>query len=527
MAKEIINADFPEQIGISSNEIKALLDDFKRNNIELHSVKILRHGKCAFEGYAHPYNASTPHTMYSVSKSFTAVAIGFMFSEGRLTPDTKVIDLFPDFKPQKEDKFLEEMTIFHLLTMTAGKSVSVIADKTKNTWVRDFFHSKWGYEPGNGWEYISENTYICSVIIKRLTGLSLIDYLTPRLFKPLGIERRPFWECDPEGQEAGGWGLFITTDELARFILCLQQGGIYDGEQVIPADFVKTATSHLVDNNRRDANSHAGYGYFFWMNEMENSYRADGMFSQFGIVFKDYDAAFICTCSEINEVKTLDCIMRHFPGMFCDEKAEKPEGSCVCLTIDPLPCLPGGKRSVMEEFIKGKRISFLKNPVLNIAKFPVSMLPMPVVYMSANKGGNIDNVIFDFSENECTMSWDEGREHNTIKCGMDGKERYSPIHLAGMDFTAVSTAAWSDDSTLKIHMRPLESISERQITFVFNGSSVTAYPETSPALSTMTESLAADCADFIPGETLAAICAVPISKADILVEFPMKGRLNR
>ncbi|MCR5149635.1 MAG: beta-lactamase family protein [Clostridiales bacterium] len=526
MSKEIPAAGFPEQAGISSLEIKALIDDFKDSGIEVHSMKILRHGKSAFEAYAHPYRADMPHVMYSVSKSFVSVAMGFMFSEGRLTPQTKVIDLFPDFKPANTDEKLEQMTVFHLLTMTAGKSVSIVSDKKRDTWVRDFFKARWGYTPGEGWEYISENTYICGVIIKRLTGLGLIDYLTPRLFEPLGITRRPVWESDPAGQEAGGWGLFITTDELARFMLCLQQKGVYDNNQVIPADYVAWATSALVMNNRSNKNNHAGYGAYFWRNAMPGTYRADGMFSQFGIVFEDYDACFVCTCSEIDEAKTLDCIFRHFPAMFVETSEEQPENSALDLKIEPLPVLEAMPRSVMEEFISGKRITFAKNPVLNVAGFPTSMLPIPVVYMSSDKGGNIENVVFDFKKDECTMAWDEGRRHNVITCGMDGKERYSKIHLGGLDYTAVSTAAWADSSTLKINMRPLESISERCMTFEFKGKTVTCYPRCCPPLKSMTQNLKETAPDYIPNETVAKVGGTVIGDLDVIIEMPLHGRIK-
>ena len=227
ITKDIPRASCPEQVGIDRNEIKALIDDFDQSNIEVHSLMLIRDGKIAYESYRYPYCKEAPHTMYSVSKSFTSVAIGFAIDEGLLTLDTKVIDLFPEYRPKKYDDNLEKLTIYHLLTMTAGKDVSLLSDKTKGTWVKDFFTSKWAFAPGESWRYISENTYMCCVIIKKLTGMGVIDYLTPRLFEPLGITRRPFWEHDQQGVEAGGWGLYITTDELARFILCVANGGSY------------------------------------------------------------------------------------------------------------------------------------------------------------------------------------------------------------------------------------------------------------------------------------------------------------
>lgn len=523
---DIKKADFPEQVGISSNELRALIDDFDANGMELHSVMVLRHGKLAAECHRAPFGRDVPHTMYSVSKSFTGAAMGFAIDEGLLSLDTKVIDLFPEYRPKKYDENLENMTVYHLLTMTAGKDVSLLSDKTKNRWIKDFFESRWAFAPGEGWRYISENTYMCCAIIMRLTGMNVIDYLTPRLLKPLGIERRPFWEKDQNGIEAGGWGLFVTPEEFAKFILCMQQGGKYAGVQVIPEWWVAQSGAHQVDNLQYDdTHSCVGYGYFFWCNAFENSYRADGMFSQFGMVFSDYDAVFVMTASEINEAKARDAVFRHFPQMFVEETETEPEDACKDISMTPLPVLNEAPHSVYEKFVEGHIIHFPKNPILNIAGWPVSMLPMAVTYMSADRAGNIDNVILKFKDDECMMTWDEGKEHNTIVCGMDGKTRESKIHLGGIDFTALSSAAWVDESTLEIWMRPLESICERHIRLEFNGYNVKLVPSSSPSLKSMAKYIASGVNLFIPNKLLSDLGAKAVTKLDVVLESPISGKM--
>lgn len=521
-------AEFPEQVGIDSKEMKALIADLEENDIEVHSVMMLRHGKVAFESWRDPYCPEAPHTMYSVSKSFVSVAMGFAIEEGLISLDTKVIDLFPEYRPEKPDANLEKMTVFHLLTMTAGKDVSVLSDKKKDDWVKDFFNSRWAFAPGDGWRYISENTYLCCVIINRLTGQTVREYLTPRLFEPLGFGRIPFWEVDHHGIEAGGWGLFITTEELAKFILCLQNNGVFNGKQVIPAAWVEKATANLVANDQYgdSPTASAGYGCFFWMNPMKNSYRADGMFSQYGIVFKDYDASFIITCSEIIEDKSRDTIFRHFPAMFIDDMEAQPEDACRSLGLAAMPLLEAKPRSAMEKLVDGRHIYFAKNPLLNVVGFPLSMLAIPVTYMSADKGGNINNLVLSFSENECTMTWDEGREHNTIVCGMDGNYRKSSIRLAGIDFTAVSSAAWADEKTLEIRMRPLESICERRIKLVFNGSKVKLIPDSSPGSERMLEYIASLAGAVITNEFICGLAGKVLVHLDAVLDAPLYGSMK-
>lgn len=476
----------PEDVGISSSAIKDIIEDFKKTDVEVHSLMILRHGKVAFESWAYPFTPDMPHIMYSVSKSFTSTAIGFAIDEGLLTLETKLVDIFPDYN-EEDDKYLQKLTIFHLLTMTAGKMVSVLTDRTKNQWIKDFFDAPWGFAPGEGWEYISENQFILSAIIKKLTGLSLREYLAPRLFKPLGIRENPFWECDGNGVEAGGWGLHITTEELANFTQCLLNGGKFKGKRVIPARWVKYATSPLTDNDGAfgsvAADVTSGYGACFWSNGQDLGYRSDGMFSQFGFVFPEQDACIIVTACEIGEHLTRECIWRHFDDLFVKDGAKSKINEIPAL--DNLPDLPKSKiRSKYEEILKDKKITLKPNAPLEALKFPLSVLPMYTTFMSADKAGYYNNFMFDFEENECIMSWDEGSSHNSIRCSLEGKVSFSPLHLGGMDFTASASACWINETNLFVWIRPLGAIGQRRLRFEFNedGSAV-LYSSTSPSLN--------------------------------------------
>ena len=493
-------ADYPEQVGVPSKEIEAFIEDCKENNIEVHSLMIMSKGEVAFESWAAPYSPEIPHAMYSVSKTFTSAAIGFAVSEGLISVDTKLIEIFPEFMPEKRDDNLELLTIHSLLTMQSGKNVSVFADKTKPNWEEDFFNAPWGFTPCDGhWQYVSENQYMLCSVIHRVTGMSVVQYLTPRLFEPLGIEP-PEWERSPSGVEAGGWGLFIKTEDLAKFVTCYQHDGVFNGKQVIPAEWVHQTRRRHADNStvNKSPDSQCGYGYCVWHCAGAPAYRMDGMFSQFGIVFKDRDASFIITAGEIDEQKTRDAIWRHFPKAFIEPDSEPaPDHEIALAPLDDI--LPPAERSPLESQIAGERIVFSKNLILNTAGFPVSMLPIPVVYMSAYKGGNITNVVFEFGENECTMTWDEGDEHNSIVCGMDGEYRTSRIRLAHMNFTAYSTAAWEDENTLVINMRPVESVCRRTIKFTFDGDNVIFRPSSQQSINAMAENLALDVDNFFPG----------------------------
>ncbi|HZJ78080.1 MAG TPA: serine hydrolase [Clostridia bacterium] len=522
-------AAYPEDVGVSSAKIAEFLEDLDKSDIEVHSIMVLREGKVAFEFWHKPYAAHIPHTMYSVSKSFTSAAVGFAVDEGLITVNTKVIDIFPEYRPIQPGENLEKLTVFHLLTMTAGKDVSFLADKTKNQWIKDFFDAKWAFAPGERWRYISENTYMLCAILHRVTGMSVIDYLMPRLFEPLGIER-PFWETDGNGVEAGGWGLFIKTEDFAKFMLCYSQGGKFDGKQIIPERWAKDSVKALVDNEEYDAmDCRSGYGYCFWRNHgCPNSYRADGMFSQFGIVFEDYNAVFIFTSSEVFEQKARDCIWRHFPDAFIEPKSEPYADQSLKkrLTLPPLPELQKTARSyATERRIESKIIRMRKPFAINEIGYPVSMMPLAVFYMSADKAGNIDYIRFRFDEATCKMSWSEGKERNTILCGMDGVARRCKITLGGIDFTVTCTAAWKNENTLEVWVRPLESIAQRRLTFIFAGNRVRMILRSSPELKRISENIAESCAEMFDNPMLIKLFQLILEKGHGILEPTHRGQI--
>lgn len=217
-AIKIPRAESPEAVGVSSGCIKEFIDDLKANNIEMHSLMVIRDGKVAVECYNHPFSANRPHSCYSVSKSVTSTAIGFAVSEGLISLDTLVVDIFPEYRENKKDSYLNQLNIRHLVSMCSGKNVDILKDKGKIDWLDNFMKSPWYAKPGTDFRYVNENIYVLSAIIHKVTGMCIRDYLQPRLFEPLGIDY-PFWETDRNGIEAGGWGIYLKTEDIAKIML--------------------------------------------------------------------------------------------------------------------------------------------------------------------------------------------------------------------------------------------------------------------------------------------------------------------
>lgn len=522
-------AEYPEQVGVSSARIADFIDDLNRSGIETHSLMFLRNGKVAFERWAEPFGPDIPHTMYSVSKSVTATALGFAIDEGYLTLETRVLDVFPEFTPPKRDEYLEKLNVWHLITMTAGKDVLTLSDKTKNRWMEDFFEAKWAFEPGTFWRYISENTFMVSAMIQRLTGQTMSEFLTPRFYEPLGFDRVPFWEKDGYGIDAGGWGIFLTTEELMKMTLCWLQGGVFEGKQVIPADWAREAVKKQVENLQySELASTVGYGYGFWRNPVPGSYRADGLFSQFGMVFEKENACFVMTASEIFEEKARDCVWRHFPGIFTEAGGRNNDPEVQSrLRLKAMPDLPAAPRSRFEKKIENKVLNINKNPVLEQVGMPVGMLAAPALLMSPEKRTSIEEVRFRFRENECEMTWRENHYKNTVTCGMDGKPRFGELRIGQLRFHTAATASWENEKTLCVWVRALEAVGERRLKFVIEGEKVTMIPGGYPDGKTTMEYISGFVPYFVSDYRLVKAARAVLSKADRVVEPKHHGKVRR
>lgn len=526
---QIPRAKTPEEVGVSSEAVLSLIKDMEDSEAEEHGFMIIRHGKVAVESFKSPYSSDKPHILYSVSKAVTATAVGFAVQEGLLSLDTKILDILPEYRPKKTDENLEKITVWHLMTMQAGKMPNVLANKTKNKWPNHFFDGKWIFNPGEGWEYVNENIYLLCAILVRVTGASVTDYLTLRLWVPLGIEI-PYWETDHKGIESGGWGLFLSAESLAKFCLCYLQKGRFGGRQVIAEEWAKDAVlNHKACIKNKPPDCEDGYGYCFWRSGGDNkTYRAEGIFSEIGLVFEDKDAIFVTLGGEMNAGKTHRYISGNFPRGFLDENPEALPNEelrrrIAARKISPLPEM---RRSKTESKIEGKKIRFRMNKIINIAGFPMSVLPLAATYMTKNRAGNINNVVFRFSQDDCKMTWTEGDEKNTVRCGMDGRFLQSPIHLASTDYNAYSCATWVDENMLEVWIIPIESIGKRMLKFHFNGKKVRMTPSTKPDLSIMINSLSGGVADIVKNKVLALLTRKVIAVAEKLIEPVHKGKFK-
>jgi len=284
-----------EAQGISSAGIRDYVETADRQVNTMHSFMLVRHGHVVAGAWWSPENAEKPHVLWSLSKSFTSTAVGLAVAEGKLSIDEPVMKFFPDSCPSEPSANLKAMRVRDLLTMSCGHDVEPKHSENE-PWVDTFLKHPVPNEPGTHFLYNSMGTYMLSAIVQKVTGQTLLDYLRPRLFAPLGIEN-PTWDSSPQGINCGGWGLKIRTEDIAKFGQLYLRKGKWEGKQLIPASWVEQATSKQISNGtdpNRDWTQ--GYGFQFWRCR-HNAFRGDGKDGQFCIVLPDLDAVVAITAN--------------------------------------------------------------------------------------------------------------------------------------------------------------------------------------------------------------------------------------
>jgi len=302
----------PESQGISSNLFAALLRELDASkDTEMHHFMALRHGKVICECNFAPYPKGMWHITHSMCKSITGMAIGMLIEEEKLKLDENIYDIFPDHINAFSKIFRPVITVENLLTMTSGVTFNESGIVSGNDWLGSFLNASVNGKPGTEFQYNSLNTYVLSAIVTKRTGETLTEYLTPRLFGPLGITKY-YWETCPKGITKGGWGLFLCAEDMAKLGQLYLQRGKWNGQQLVSEYWIEISTArHL-----KTQNGTYGYGYQLWMEQRPGSFEYNGMLGQNVIIYPDMDMVLVTNAG--NKEMFQDCIMlniirKYFP----------------------------------------------------------------------------------------------------------------------------------------------------------------------------------------------------------------------
>ncbi|MCA9913126.1 MAG: serine hydrolase [Anaerolineae bacterium] len=435
----------PERQGIASSAILQFVEALESQIQEIHSVMLLRHGKVVAEGWWSPYGHEHPHTLFSLSKSFTSTAVGLAVAEGYFSIDDLVLSFFPEEAPINRDDLLTTMRVRHLLSMSTGQAVdtwSYMVDRPDGNWIKGFLEVPVVHAPGTHFVYNTGATYLLSAIVQRTTGMKLIDYLQPRLFEPLGIDGAT-WSESPQGITAGGIGLSTRTEDIAKFGQLYLQKGMWQGEQILPEAWVEAATTSRISNSDGvQPDWSQGYGYQFWCCR-HNAYRGDGVFGQYCIVMPEQDAVLAITSGldVFDMQQPLDLVWKILlPAMQADSLDDD---------------------SAAYTHLTNKLHSLHLLPVAGEATSPIAASVSGRTYAVDANELALKTISLSFAEAVCEITLKSPEHQEAILCGMgtwqQGQTALFEQPLLFQNALVATSGAWTNPDTFTIIFRLYET----------------------------------------------------------------------
>lgn len=477
----------PESVGLSSCAVEGTLDDLYRYGIEMHGFMLLRHGKVCAEGSWHPYKHNTPHIMFSFSKSLTSTAIGFAQQEGILSINERLIDIFPEKSPENPSENLQKATIRHVLMMGCGHDTEIewIADNDPD-WITTFLHHPFVHEPGSTFMYNTAGTNLLSAIITRKTGLTLTEFLRPRLIEPLGLSDIHCQKmCD--GTEMGGAGYWLTIEDMARFVQFVANKGEWQGKQLLNSEWFDEATAKQIENyyTADDPDWKEGYGYQFWRCAPEGVFRGDGAYGQYGIVMSKQDAVLVIQSASLRLQHVLTAVWENLlPAMKDEPLPEDPAayGSLKKrldnLELNPMLCIHGGAEGSVNHavYTADTKLPAMTDIIGGIGKYTPD-------------GGTLLSLGFNFTEHEAALVCNQDNGSYEIKIGVQG-------HFVITDVNGVPYGAngnWRAHDKFEVEIRNTTMAGGKRFIFRFNENKLTvSVDSTMPTFGGLADDLVPD-----------------------------------
>ncbi len=439
---------------LSAKRIYEYLCKQEEGGIENHALLIMQGDDIVFEEYNYPYSADMPHTLFSVTKSIVSTAAGFAISEGLLSLDTKIQDIFGEYKQCKGTQW-SDLTLRSVLTMSSNKKFTFLQDMTADY---NTIFMKADFRKKGGFLYSNNDAHIVAAAVQKASGQSLTEYLTPRLFEPLGIEV-PFWETNEAGECIGGTGCYLKARDLAKICRCYGSGGKYNGKQIIPEFWCREATKIQVEFKENE-----GYGYLFWIKN--GIFSMTGMYGQLISYIPQFDAVLVSLNSCIAEGMNSSLAENVLIKAFSEESTPEDENVLSDylknrrLTIrkcDKLPAVENNK----EYYITGF------SDVLSKVMFPQSVIPRTLTCSFAKRPkSSLDKVSFCLGDGELEITWFEEGDKVTVKCGLDGEPRMSECVIKGYPYK-IWAYGYTEGDRFKAVVKPLNTLSTHYIDFDF------------------------------------------------------------
>ena len=282
-------ASSPEGQGMDSDRLAQMFEHIQAQKLDLHSLLVVRNGYLVAEAYFDPYNSHVRHYAASLTKSVVGALVGIAIDQGKIqSVDQKVLDFFPGRRVANLDARKQAMTLEHLLALSSGLDLPDFTPQPQmeqsSGWVQFALDLPMAAQPGARFAYGNEPVHLLSAILQKTTGEETRLFANRFLFDPLGIPPAMpgDWSVDPQGYTTGGIGLYLAPRDLAKFAYLYLNEGKWDGQQVVPAGWVKELlTGHTaVGKDKTYANQERQYGYLWSVFPEQHYFAAFGMGGQ-------------------------------------------------------------------------------------------------------------------------------------------------------------------------------------------------------------------------------------------------------
>nr|AGS57566.1 beta-lactamase [uncultured bacterium] len=473
MKRNEFNRISPEEAGIKSRDILCYIQELEKSGTEMHGIQIMRKDSICAEAWWAPYAPGIRHGLQSLTKTYTATAVGIAYTQGLLNLNDLIIDIFPDETPASPGENLKKLRIRDVLCMGCG--MDEMPPPSKN-WIRDFLATPVKKIPGTAFMYNSTGSSLLGAIVCRKAKTTLHEFLKTNLFDKIGINADNFrWLYMPDGIEIGGGGGFATTEDNLRLMKLYAQNGVWEGERIIAEDYIKLATTKQNDSSSEEKvnppakDNFLGYGFQIWMCKPEGTYRADGAMGQFAIVCPAKELIISINETASNALwaqTTLDITWDFIAGI--DSPAAKPlppdseETASLMkyLSSRALPRPVYGCCSHLKNTING-RSYVIKDGNFNFHREMRTMT-------GSTAGKTISALSFNFDETGCEMTYRNTDEVKKLQIATDGSRLLNTVGSIKEPMPHVyCSGAWKDDYTFVVRFRWIESCFEKESVFSF------------------------------------------------------------
>ena len=448
----------PEQVGVSSCDIKKYISMLENARLSTHSIIMMRHGKVFYENYWKPFDENFLHRMYSVSKSLVGIAVGFLEQDGLISLDDKIIDYFDADITENACETVKMQTIRNMLMMSTGYPWihswwfgQKPADRLKHYFDSSSFEGGIRRIPGTIFEYDSMGSFVLGSMVEEVTGKSLMEYLREKLFDKIGVSKEAYCLKCPGGHSWGDSAILCTARDLAKVLLFVMNKGEWMGEQILNREYLETAASSLIDTNEGGFGPNSyGYGYQIWRTS-DNSFYFNGMGCQYAIAIPDKDMVFVINSDNQGNVTAASTIINPFFEIVANNASDEPIAENEKAYDElvkyseslSLFALKGGVESSMQDKINGKLFKMNENPM--------GITEIKLVF-EGGKG------VLEYKNAQGDKKLYFGMEENAF--GVFPQEGYADMvgteFAAGNYYKCAASAMWTQDDKMEIAVQAID-----------------------------------------------------------------------